>query len=342
MSRFRSELPNRLLHSPQSLRRAFTLIELLVVIAIIGILAALSLPAIQAVRESARRIECVNNMRQLGIAMQGYLAAHGHLPSGSLAREYPAVPSTPWNFYRWSALATTSPYLENDNVYRQLNLKVPLYSVTFTVTPENAEGVRAVVPLFLCPSDSGQQNQPDFGPTNYQFCTGTGIDGGTPFDTDGLFFVNSRTRTSAIGDGLSHTVAASESLLGSTDEGNRDPETAYRFTFVTPLNPTAVSAAPAWNYTDGRGFSWANGEYRTTLYNHYLRPNSDEHDCIAAKLTGGPETIYTPFGWKAARSYHRGGVNVLRADGSTDFTDDAIDLVLWRSLATRSGGEIVP
>ncbi len=319
--------------------RGFTLVELLVVIAIIGILIAMLLPAVQAVREAARRVSCSNNMRQLGLATHNYESSLGVFPSGSISKANPANPSMPWTFYRWSAMATLSPYLENTNAYNILHLDKPLYAATFGVTPENVEGSRTIVPTFLCPSDSVRRLHASFGPTNYAFCAGSGIGGGTPIDTDGLFFVNSRIRFADILDGASHTAAISESPLGVAGQNERDPRTAYRFIFFAPLSDAAVANASAWNYTDPRGFSWANGEYRNGLYNHYYTPNSSTPDCMGVFLGGGFPTIYTPFGWKAARSYHPGGVNIIRADASGDFVSDSIDADVWKAMSTRAGGE---
>lgn len=321
-------------------RLGFTMVELLVVIAVIGALVGLLLPAVQAAREAARNMQCSNNMRQIGIAMHNHHAAMNKLPPGAVAKEYRDVPATPWTFYRWSALAQLTPYLEQSNAYNTLELSKPLYSVTFSVTPENARGAKLMVPLFLCPSDRGERVHPEFGPTNYATCTGSGSGGGTPLQTDGVFYVNSETRITDIQDGSSHTVVMSESVLGVTGPTVRDPETAYRFTFATPLSEMACNAAVSWNYADPRGFSWVNGEYRNTLYNHHRVPNSPVADCIGVKLGGGADTIYTPFGWRSARSRHPGGVNVLRADGSLSFLTESIDLEVWQALATRNGREI--
>lgn len=321
-------------------QRGFTLVELLVVIAIIGVLVGLLLPAVQAAREAARRISCANNMRQVALAMHNHESALGFLPPGSVAKEYPAVPNTPWTFYRWSALAMLSPYLENTAAYNLLDLEKPLYGIDLRITPENAAGVNVVVPTFLCPSDKGERVHAQFGPTNYMFCTGTGREGGAPLQTDGTFYVNSKTRFSEIRDGTSHTIALSESLLGVAGNQNRDPRTGYRFSFLAPLSEASCNAAPVWNYTDPRGFSWANGEFRNALYNHYFAPNSEVADCIGVRIGGGPQVTFTPFGWKAARSNHPGGVQVTRADGSTSFIQSSISLETWRALATRRGNEV--
>ncbi len=321
--------------------RGFTLIELLVAIAIIGILFGLLMPAVQAVREAARRTACTNNMRQIGIAMLNYESALKVFPPGSVAKANPHDPTTPWTFYRWSALATLSPYLENTAAYNLLDLTKPLYNTSLAVTPENIPGVQVMVPTFLCPSDSARRLHPNFGPTNYSFCAGTGVGGGTPIDTDGTFFVNSRIRIRDVVDGTSHTAAISESLLGDAGPDAQNPKTGYKFVFFAPLSDAAAAAATTWNYTDPRGFSWANGEYRNGLYNHYYPPNSSTHDCLGVFLGGGLPRIYTPFGWKTARSRHPGGINLLRVDGSSTFLSNSVDAAIWRSIATRQGNEVV-
>ncbi len=316
-----------------------TLVELLVVIGIIGVLASLLLPAIQSAREAARRLSCTSNLRQLGVAMQNHHVSLKRFPAGAISKEYQASPSTPWTFYRWSALAMLSPYLENTAAYNALDLNKPLYSITFSVTPENVEGAKTWVPLFLCPSDTARRLHPGFGPTNYATCTGTGVNGGTPIETDGMFYVNSPTSMSSLLDGSSNTVLMSESILGKSGPLEKDRRTAYKFSFIAPLTDVICKSATSWNYADPRGFAWVNGEYRTTLYNHYMTPNSMSPDCISPLLNGGPDVLYTPFGWRAARSWHVGGVNLLMADSSMRFIIDGIDFETWQALATRDSGE---
>lgn len=319
---------------------AFSLVELLVVIAIIGILVALLLPAIQASRGAASRTSCGNNLRQLNVAAYNHLAARGFFPSGSVAREFSAQPFTAWTLYRWSALAELTPYLENTAVYNALDLSVPLYGATFAVRPENVEVVKTVVPAFLCPSDLNRPVSSEFGPTNYAMCAGSGAGGGTPHDTDGVFYMNSQVTPARITDGLSKTALVSESLLGQPRQGGfHDPNFEYKFAFASPLSDALCEASNHWNMSDPRGFAWANGEFRCALYNHYLLPNSVTPDCMGVQLGGGVKVQFTPYGWRTARSAHPGGVNLLMADGSLQFIADEIDADVWRALSTIAGEE---
>ena len=328
----------------------FTLIELLVVIAIIGILVVLLIPAIQAARSSSRRTQCTNNLRQLGIALSNYESARGRFPSGAISRPFPDQPTTPHNFYRWSTLAQLTPYLEQTSAYNALDMSVPLYGKNFQVLPVNQQGVARVVPEFLCPSDAGQRISPAFGPTNYAACAGTGGQGGSPFEADGAFYINSQTPIQRIKDGLSRTVALAESVLGReiprlTPRQHADPRFVYAFAKSAPLTEDSCRSSAFWNYTEPRGFAWVNGEFRCALYNHYWAPNAAEFDCVSARVTGPPAVLYTAYGWRAARSLpraarslHPGGVNVVMLDTSMRFVSDDIDLATWRAMAMRAGG----
>ncbi|MGD9648621.1 MAG: DUF1559 domain-containing protein [Pirellulales bacterium] len=327
-------------------RRGFTIVELLVVIAIIAILVALLMPAIQMARETGRRLSCASHLRQLGTAAQNFYSDRGHFPTGAESRQFSAVPGNPHTFYRWSALAHLTPFLEQTAAHNALRLELPLYGPNLLVTPENATGVALVIPLFLCPSDRGEVVGEGFGPTNYAACTGSGSGGGSPLDADGIFYVNSETRTADIVDGTSHTAMMSESTLGDGPESTADPtlvnvETAYKFSTVAPVTDAMCANARRWNVTNRRGFAWASGELRCALYNHYYPPNHADFDCIGVRLSGGPEVVYTPYGWRAARSRHPGGVNVLFADGSVRFARNEVDMAVWRGASTRRAREAV-
>ena len=227
----------------------FSLVELLIVIAIIGVLVGLLIPAVQASRAAAARNTCVNNLRQIGLAAHNHQTALGYFPMGSVAKEFPVEPWTAWTFYRWSALASLTPYLENTAAYSALDLSVPLYGgVTFAVRPENVDAVKIMVPEFLCPSDLGQPVSEAFAPTNYAVSPAPGIRGGTPRDTDGMFFTNSQTTAAKITDGLSKTALASESLLGQPQLGpQHDSRLEYKFAFSAPVSEAICNATAQWN-----------------------------------------------------------------------------------------------
>jgi prepilin-type processing-associated H-X9-DG protein len=313
--------------------------------ALVGILIALLLPAVQAAREAARDSQCQNNLKQLGIALHNFENARRVLPSGAESKIYAPVPSTPYTFYRWSVLAYLTPFLENTQAYNSLDLTVPLYTNTFGIFPQNLAGVNLYIPDFMCPTDRNERVSTAFGPTNYAACSGTGMGGGTPFDTDGLFYINSRTRLKEVTDGISKTIAMSESVLGVdppsmfVTRSSIDPRFVYSFSFTVPMTTATCSTATQWNYQDPRGFAWVNGEIRSGIFNNYWTPNTAEIDCVSA-MTGGPLTQrYSAYGWRAARSLHPGGVNVLMADGSVHRVSDEIALNVWQAIATRAGGE---
>jgi prepilin-type N-terminal cleavage/methylation domain-containing protein/prepilin-type processing-associated H-X9-DG protein len=338
-------------------RRGFTLIELLVVIAIIAILVALLLPAVQQAREAARRTECKNHLKQLGLALHNFESAYKKLPVGAESKQFPSNPSHPYNFYRWSVLAHLTPYLEQSNAYNSLNLDVPLFAPpAFDVLPQNQLASGLIVPVFLCPSDQGVSVSSGYGvgalgPTNYAGCAGTGVGGGTPFKDegiDGTFYVNSETRFRDFQDGTSNTVVMSESTLGTGAENTGDPmevqtspQTVFRFVSGTPLTDASCDAATSWNVSNRRGFMWVDGEYRCTLYNHYYMPNSRTPDCLGVSLDPSPAKLYTGYGWRTARSWHSGGVNALLGDGSVRFVSENINPFVWRALATIKGKEVI-
>lgn len=330
-------------HRRQRDSRGFTLVELLVVIAIIGTLIAILLPAVQSAREAARRVTCDNNLKQLGLACLNFYSAQGCFPSGADSKQYTAAPTTPWTFYRWGALAHLTPYLEETNAYKALDLTVPLYGSNFEVTPQNTAGVALIVPEFLCPSDVQQAVEATWGPTNYSACAGSGTGGGTPNQTDGIFYVNSQTRTTQITAGASKTALFSESILGRPS-GTTEPTAAaadsqldYHFAGTSPLTDALCAAASLVNYTDPRGFAWVSGEYRCGMYNHYYPPNAPKCDCIGVVLIGTAETEFAAYGWRTARSRHTGGVNLGLADGSVHFVTDTVNASIWQAVSMRTG-----
>lgn len=322
--------------------RAFTLVELLVVIAIIGVLVALLLPAIQASREAARRSDCLNRLRQIAIALHNFESARGHLPAGSVSQPDPSNANAPHSFYRWSALAQALPYMEGAAAFNMLDLTKPLYTTGFAISAANRDGVRQIIPAFLCPSDRQVRVAESFGPTNYAMCAGTGIDGGSPFNADGVFYINSDMRLADVADGTSQTMLASEGVLGETpppltNRASANPQLVYGFAMGVPLTTAACEATAQWNLTDPPSFAWVNGEFRSAMYNHWAPPNIRQFDCMSARGLPPPEVQYTAYGWRTARSNHNGGVNAAMIDGSARFVVDAIQVEAWQALATRAG-----
>src|SRR5438270_678394 len=191
--------------SCRSHERAFTLIELLVVIAIIAVLISLLLPAVQSAREAARRAQCTNNLKQLGLALHNYEGPYGGYPLGTIVAAWPGDPTIPPGNYRWGVLAFLTPFLEQTSVFNALNFSFPLYGASVPVLsspvyPANTTAVNLMVSVFLCPSDRGERLTTadgflggpgrQFAPTNYHFCAGSGSNGGDPTIADGVFRLN--------------------------------------------------------------------------------------------------------------------------------------------------------
>jgi prepilin-type N-terminal cleavage/methylation domain-containing protein/prepilin-type processing-associated H-X9-DG protein len=330
---------NSLSHLPRSKNRAceeaFSLVEVLVAISIIGVLLAMLLPALQGAREASRRSTCANNLRQIGIALQSYHAARGHFPAG---RGDP-IPHV------FSAFAYLLPYLGEQNVKDQIQYQMP--PTTFTVGAKVYDGAdnllaaSIVIDALLCPSDSadGKIDGSRYGPTNYAANAGSGTrDRGSLKAADGVFFLGSSISIADISDGSTYTAAASERLLGSgsaeaSDQlSDRDRQILELPPGTEPTESICSSASIGGVFVE-RGGKWILGNYGNTLYDHYHPPNAPSWDCM---------NIQQQKGMLSARSAHRAGVNVLYCDGSLRFEEDGMDLHVWRAVATRGSGEIVP
>ncbi|QDU63452.1 hypothetical protein Pan216_43320 [Planctomycetes bacterium Pan216] len=302
---------------------AFTLVELLVVVAIIGILVSLLLPAVQQAREAARRTQCVNNLRQVGIALHEYHESHLVFPPGqfnSIGSDSPFVLADhQTNRSCW--MQQLLPYLDQSALFEQF---APAMDGTLDVSlgAFSYPGRETRVPTLICPTDpnggknttAGAASQTQGFHGNYALSVGS-----TPFGAsgsanplDGMFYVLSSTRLRDVVDGTSKTMMGSENLV-----------------------------VPDTTAHDLRG-RYFNSYEGNTLVSTYNPPNTSVGDrqsfCIAAPAT--PCTITGDF-VMYARSQHPGGVNILLADGNARFVSENISTLLFRGLGSRAGNEIV-
>ncbi|MCA1685690.1 MAG: DUF1559 domain-containing protein [Planctomycetia bacterium] len=326
-------------------RSGFTLIELLVVIAIIAVLIALLLPAVQAAREAARRSQCVNNLKQLGLASQNYHDTWNSLPMG----EAPGG---------LSAFVGILPFVEQSQIYNALNFNLGSRWIwteraTYTVG-------RTRVATFVCPSEINTNYANDgynYWASTYAFNSGTWWprtktwDGlfGRSYDDDSALrpFSPGTFGLQSIIDGTSNTLLNAEVANGPLVVG--PPRTRVsdcynvKVTVTTPL-ATAVSACKAVNWQTGtipwsgswryKGYTWLEGSMWRNWFNTAMTPNAN---CCTPGDTGSSWWYIM----KPASSYHSGIANVAMADGSVKAVKDSINSIPWMALSTRAGGEVI-
>jgi prepilin-type N-terminal cleavage/methylation domain-containing protein len=337
------------------LRAGFTLIEMLVAVGVIGLLVGLVLPAVQSARESARRAQCSNNLRQLGLALQSYAASHGVFPGTYARTEFgPRRPgdNTWGSFHAYSPFARMLAELDQRPLYDAANFTLP---PTFDLGLwQNLTVMQAAVGTFLCPSDPAPPVG-GYGRANYRASIGpspwSAAGDNAEASWDGPFTTHRFHRPSAFTDGLSNTVGLSERIQGDWTRGRLSPGDYRVLPSPRPggkVWPIAwalevCAMAPPDTPVESRGGeSWFFSGLHFTTFNHTRAPNSKEVDC---SLTNYWEDIH----WRTihdglfpARSRHPGGVEVALMDGSVRFVSDRISLPVWRALGTRASGDLVP
>ena len=334
-------------------RRGFTLIELLVVIAIIAVLIALLLPAVQAAREAARRSQCVNNLKQIGIAVMNYEGVNGALP-----------PATTGPAPDFSMKARILPFMEQQAIFNATNFYYA-WNASAAGYP-NQTVFSTSISTFLCPSDP---NSPNYlrdnlivAPTNY--CNNIGVCltfNGLYFD--GPAYVMDQTNhggvvtLATIIDGTSNTAIFSEVTKGrnSLVAGNKNAvymSTSTTYTTTAPYSPSITGGSslgatlaqinqtcsptgvPVW---DLKGYSWMDDWCGAGTYSHVMAPNA-----TSCNFSNDPaETPRYDHTMVGAGSYHPGGVNVGMLDGSVRFIKNTVNLGAWGGIATKAGGEII-
>jgi prepilin-type N-terminal cleavage/methylation domain-containing protein/prepilin-type processing-associated H-X9-DG protein len=323
--------------------RGFTLIEVLVAVSVIGIVIALLLSGVQAAREAGRRAACINNLRQLGIALAAYESTYRQFP--------PMVVFSPphrGEEVAYSAYGRLLPELDQGVLFNALNFSSPVQPA-IALDPSHPNFTVSVTRLqvLICPSDSIQSPAP----ASYRL-----NEGRSPFwynpttlygnDPDAPFYHTGGRRPAQITDGLSNTAFLSERLVGDGTELTLNIQRD-----IIPATPSAADALhfdqPYWNVCQASesspvaivnhfsesGWQWLTHSTLLIGYTHVMTPNQPVPDC------NGDVNPWSLGGAVTARSFHPNGVNILLGDGRVQFATNGINPAVWRALSTISAGD---
>ncbi len=315
---------------------AFTLVELLVVIAIIGILVGLLLPAVQSAREAGRRIQCQNNLKQLGVALHNHEGARKHIPP---LGDYLTSGSSVY----WSVQVRLLPYVEQSSLHALVDFTKPI--------SQQPAVARMRLPHLLCPSEVNDRERVD-APTFTHYPLSYGANAGVwhiaqppSARGSGVFLFNRATRFAEITDGLSNTLGMAEVKAFTPylrDGGN--PGAAA----PVPTLPSQVSAFGGEFKADSGHTEWVDARLHQTGFTTTFVPNTKVLHVDAGKtydidfnsMREGRSSTLPTYAVVTSRSYHTGGVNVLLMDGSVRLIANAIELDGWRALGSRAGCEV--
>jgi len=325
--------------------RGFTLIELLVVIAIIAILIALLLPAVQQAREAARRTECRNNLKQIGLAMHNYHDTHSALPQLTHGVTNTTAGGT-WG-REWGGHSVHTmflPYIEQAPLFGQINMSV------FWHDNPNRDLHRTKIKAFMCPSDTKPASAND-GFNNYAASTGPNLGWEANLNRRvGFFHRRSSVRFRDVTDGMSNTIAFGEMNTGDNDNGTFVTERgdfvrAQSVAALDPVKPTrdqlvaygTTCQGGTGDHRSDRGLSWGNPMMSGTGMNTIVPPNWEYPNCHECGGCGSGDAR----GVWASRSRHTGGANHLLGDGSVRFVSENIDFDTYQSAGSINGGETI-
>ena len=333
-------------------KRGFTLIELLVVIAIIAVLIALLLPAVQAAREAARRAQCVNNLKQIGLALHNYHSATNSFPMGSTLQPW-NVPGDQDGWSAWSAQALMLPYLEQTQIYNAINFNWACGCRGGSGAAINATGYNTKINSFLCPSDgyAGVSNI-----NSYCGSMGTTTINVTG-QTTGLFAYQTSYTMANFTDGTSNTIGYGEALVGDANgsakvlgnstgnaSGGGQASNKLDISGMLPQVQADLALCSTWfmggAVTGGRGTRWGWGSIGASMFNTAVPPNGGgmvkwgacRMDCCVNAI----HDHYTN-----ATSNHSGGSNFAMCDGSVRFIKSTVSFPTYWAIGTRANGDVV-
>lgn len=316
-------------------RTAFTLVELLVVIAIIGILIALLLPAVQAAREAARRMSCTNNLKQINLALHNYHDTQRCFP-----------PS--FGTGAWSTHARILPYLEQGNLYGQIDFSQPYGSA---VMGDGSKLAAVRVDAYLCPSEPNDRVRKKNGvnvhhPHTYGFNLGVWFvyNPSTETGGKGAFYPYHSLASRDFIDGMSNTLCAAEVKAYTPYYRNlADPSPTM------PDDPSDVCSLGGPEFKTNSGHTeWVDGRGHQVGFTSVFTPNTKvlctesgtEYDVDWTNQQEGKSPTVPTYAAVTARSFHPDVVNVALMDGSVRSISDSVELEVWRALSTRNGGEV--